>query len=133
MSVNSGASSVLIVDDDVAFVWWLGEVFTAAGYQSVPALHCRQALSLSKKLDLRVDLIAVNPQLPGVLRMLEAFAAARPGLKVILIQDHNSEPSAAIHGDATLQRPSGWEPVLRPQWQRKLRRILESLGAAAPR
>ena len=38
--------TILIVDEDVGFVWWLGELFSEFGYRSIPALSCRQALSL---------------------------------------------------------------------------------------
>ncbi len=65
MIVHSGALTVLIVDDDLAFLWWLGEVFAEAGYQAAPALDCRQALVLLKQLDLDLDLLVVNPKLAG--------------------------------------------------------------------
>ena len=92
-------------------------------YQAVPAMHCRQALALSKKLALQVDLIAVNPELSGVPRMIQTRGPRPP--KVILLQNGAvGHRSAGVHGDAQLKRPCVWAPVSRPEWLRKLRSVL---------
>ncbi|HUA21965.1 MAG TPA: hypothetical protein VMU80_09555 [Bryobacteraceae bacterium] len=133
MIAHTAAPTVLIVDDDLAFLWWLGEVFAEAGYQAAPALHCRQALLLSKRLKLDVDLLVVNPNLTGAARMLEVLALENPGLPVILILNRGEKPHPAIQAEATLERPSGWEPVSRTHWQRKLRGVLRHLETPVAR
>lgn len=127
MIVHSGALTVLIVDDDLAFLWWLGEVFAEAGYQAAPALDCRQALVLLERLGLDLDLLVINPKLAGAARMRAILALEHPSLRVILIQDRGDRPHVSIQGDAVLERPSGWEPVSRGHWQRKLRGVLRHL------
>ena len=131
MSHDTAVPTVLIVDEDVAFVCWLGELFTQAGYQAVPALHCRQAVTVSRKLELPVDLIAVNPELPGIQRMLQSLAGGRAAIKVILIQDAGKARRPGMDGHATLEKPSGWEPVSRPEWLEKVRRVLGRVKATA--
>ncbi|HTR34450.1 MAG TPA: hypothetical protein VMH80_01015 [Bryobacteraceae bacterium] len=127
MILHSGAPTVLIVDDDLAFLWWLGEVFAEAGFRAAPSLECRQALALLDQLGLELDLLVLNPRLAGATRMREILAREHPSLRVILIQSRGDRPHLSIQGDAILERPSGWEPVSRVHWQRKLRGVLRHL------
>jgi hypothetical protein len=76
-------SIALVVDDDLGFVWWFGEIFFRAGYQVVPALSCREAISRVKELDLRVDLVLVNPKLRGVSRMLRLLKQPAHGAAAV--------------------------------------------------
>jgi DNA-binding NtrC family response regulator len=127
--VNAGVGSptALIVDDDVAFILWLGEMFTENGYQAIPALHCRQALTLVKRLALRVDVLVVNPKLRGAERAMKALASRQPSLRVVLIRDPSTSgpaPDSADSNRATLERPSAWEPISRAQWVTKIRKVL---------
>ena len=62
---------VLIVDEDLGFVWWLGQIFSQAGCQVVPTLNAGQMVSLTQDLNLKVDLIVVNPELSGVPEMIQ--------------------------------------------------------------
>lgn len=119
--------TVWIIDDDLGFVWWLGEIFTAAGFQTVPALSCRQAVSLMKRLGLGVDLIVVNPAMAGVSRMLKIFKRVHPQAKIITIQNHSTEHMAAIDAHATLERPSGGDLISRLEWLEKVRKLLKIL------
>jgi hypothetical protein len=109
-------------------VWWLGEIFTEAGYRALPALNCSQALAVVKKFHLQIDLLVVNPALTGVLRL--ATALERPGrdLKIVLIREGPiGLKYPGFRYDATLTRPSGWEPISRGDWLRKLRTLLKQL------
>ena len=113
--VASGPT-VLILDNDLGFVWWLGEIFSELGYDAVPALSCPQALSMIKELDLSVDLVILNPELPGISPIIRAMQHAHPAARIVMIGE--STPRAIeglpIHG--TLERPSGWEPTSRQEW-----------------
>jgi hypothetical protein len=125
VSDEAGSPTALIVDDDVGFILWLGEMITESGYQAVPALECRQAMTLVKKLALRVDVLVVNPKLPGAARAVKALESGHPRLRVVLIHDA-SEPGGPQWDSkhAILERPSAWEPVSRPQWVTKVRKVL---------
>lgn len=123
--MNAGTPpTALIVDDDVAFIFWLGELFNENGYQALPALHCRQAVTMAKKMDMRVDVLVVNPKLRGASRAIAALKSAKPGLRVVLISDPSAPETTPDSTRATLERPAAWEPVSRPQWITKLRKIL---------
>jgi len=109
---------------------WLGEVFVELGCQSVPALHCRQALALATRLKLPITTLVVNPELRGARRTVKALLAANPGLRVVLIRDSAAEGSgrpadlAGIQPRSTLERPAPGEPISRQEWVAKLRKTL---------
>jgi hypothetical protein len=102
---------------------WLGEVFSELGFQALPALNCRQALALAERAELPVSVLVVNPQLPGAPRMVETLVAGNPGVQVILIGDPAAhlEPGVAR---PVLERPSPWQPISRPDWVARVRKIL---------
>lgn len=116
--------TALIVDDDLGFVLWLGEIFLLAGCGSVPASSCRGAVSLIEVLDVKIDLIAVNAALSGVSEMVEALSRVhRP--KVVVIREPNVEPG--IHADATIDRPDMGTPLSRAEWAQGVRKLLKEL------
>jgi hypothetical protein len=128
----SGGQIALIVDDDLGFVWWLGERFHEAGYRPVPALTVRQAISIVKELNIKIPVVVVNPGLPGVRKLIRSLSQVdQPAVKVILIGDTTSPPSTLIRAHGTLERPSAWESVSRFEWLRKLRMILKQVEETA--
>lgn len=131
MNRGAGPPAALIVDDDVAFLLWLGEMFAENGYQSYPALNFRQALALTNKLALEIDVLVVNPKLRGAARAMEALSRGRPNLRVILIGDPAAQDDAEAPNSTypTLSRPSAWEPIVREQWIAQIRRVLMRAAA----
>jgi hypothetical protein len=127
---SSGFPLVLIVDDDLGFVMWLGEVFNELGCQPVPALHCREALELAEHLKLPITSVVINPGLPGAAPMLQALLVANPGLWVVLIRNPAVQ-ALDIQARAILDRPSPWEPISRSEWLAKVRRVLFQASAGA--
>jgi DNA-binding NtrC family response regulator len=119
-----GSPTALIVDDDVAFILWLGEMFAENGYQAIPALHCRQALTFVKKLDLRVDVLVLNPKLRGAARAMKVLVSEQPSLRVVLIRDPSTSGPVPDSNHETLERPAAWEPISRAQWVTKIRKVL---------
>ena len=136
MTAPSGSALALIIDHDLGFVMWLGEIFTELGCEAVPALHCRQALALTKRYNLPVAILVVNPELRGADRMIKELVAAHPGLRLVLIRNAAAFPSGGAPGSGlqavpsviqarfTLERPSPGESISRPEWVAKVRRLL---------
>lgn len=134
--VTPGSRSclALIVDHDLGFLMWLGDVFSELGCQAVPALNCRQGLALTKRLELSITTLVLNPELPGAARTVKALVAANPGLRVVLICDAAAHPHpnngngranpTGIAATLRLERPSPGEQVSRQEWVSKVRRLL---------
>lgn len=131
MRKPSGPPSVLIVDEDLGFIGWLGELFNEAGYRALPALSCRQAISLIKRFKLDVDVLAVNEELPGVPGMIGMLRRPRRPLKIVVIRDHRGDGIVSIPAHATLERPSAWEPISRPVWLKKVLGVLKQAESRA--
>lgn len=122
----SRAPVVLIVDEDLGFVWWLGQMFSEAGCQVVPALSSEQTDSFTRNL--KVDVIVVNPELAGVTELIRAMSATRKP-KIVAIRNHNTGAGGAFRADATLERPSGWGAVLQNEWLGCVRRLVKDVQA----
>lgn len=134
MSEPSGANSLLIVDSDVGFLWWLGELFAEAGYHAVPALNCSQGLAAVKKFHIPIDLLVVNPALTGVGRLVTSLEHPGRDLRIVLIREGPiGLKYPGFRYDATLTRPSGWEPISRTDWLRKLRTLMKQLETTPTR
>jgi hypothetical protein len=115
---------VWIVDDDLGFVWWLGEIFVQAKCQAVPALSCAQALSLMKKLSVGVDLIVVNPHMRGLSAMLDTINRTNGEFKIVTLRKPSEPPVNDLISKITLERPSGADRLSRPEWLKKIRKLL---------
>jgi DNA-binding NtrC family response regulator len=120
--------TILIVDEDVGFVWWLGELFSEFGYRSIPALSSRQALSLARKNTTGVHLLVIDPSLRGVPRLIQVLRSIHPP-KIVLIQESGEREIPGVV--ATLERPSGWGPLSRSEWRQRVRRLLKQVESRA--
>lgn len=130
MTQPPAVTTVWIVDEDLGFVWWLGDLFTEAGCRALPALSCEQAISLMKNLNLGIDLLVVNPQLPDVMTMLQFLGRMHRNFKLVVI----GKPFkfvARIRPHANLERPSSSDLISRPEWLKKVRKLLTDVAAAA--
>jgi DNA-binding NtrC family response regulator len=117
---------VLIVDEDLGFVWWLGQIFSQAGCQVVPTLSSDQTVSLARDLNLKVDVIVVNPELSGISELIQTLSATRRP-KIVAIRNHDSNVRVALPAHATLERPSGWGPVSEKEWLESVRRLVKEV------
>jgi hypothetical protein len=124
------APTALIIDDDLGFVCWLGEIFKEAGCRVLPALSCGDAVMLTKRLSVKPDLIILNPHLGGAANMLQNYIQTEPLFNIATIGPPSKALGASIHVHATLERPSPSEPLLREEWLEKLRKLLRQVEAA---
>ena len=121
---------VLIVDEDLGFVWWLGQLLAEAGHQAVPALDTRQAASHIRQFNVGVDVVIVHPGTAGAANLLRTLNRTNKQLRIIAIRNPGDDASATGPAHAVLERPSGWEPISREEWLRKVRKALADAHAA---
>jgi hypothetical protein len=130
VTAKSGCGLVLIIDQDLGFLMWLGELFTELGCQTVPALHCRHAIELAQRLELPISTLVVNPDLPGAAKTIKTLVASYPDARVVLIRDAGTAPKSigptapTIVPPLILERPSPGEPISRPAWLARVRKVL---------
>ena len=109
------APTILVVDDDLGFMVWLGETLSEAGYLSVPAVSGQQAERVLRDLHLNVKLVIVNFNLPGVIQLIETLRRRDASLKLIAIQEPAANMrSPVINVDAAhIRSQVGWVALVR--------------------
>ena len=96
--------NVLIIDNDLGFVFWLGQALDAAGYETLPAKGITEAVSLLAELKVRIDVLIVRCTLTGAGDFARAFRASQKGyLKTIALVDETDG-----HGDR-MHDWDGWQ------------------------
>jgi len=109
---------VLIVDEDLGLLYWLGKILAENGYQALPALDSRQAVLLVEQLGVKVDLVIVNRRWLGVIDMIKAPNRGPSSISVLLIPDPD-------FWDAELEPPMPTDPSWRRAWYSKVLRTLQ--------
>ena len=77
--------NILIVEDDLGFVFWLGSALVAAGYQPWPACSASDATKLIEKAGVRIDLLIADPSTPGISKLVGTLRRSKVHLKVIAL------------------------------------------------
>jgi response regulator RpfG family c-di-GMP phosphodiesterase len=108
MSAPAIAKTVLILDDDPGFLFWLGGLLTETGYQAWPARSGVEAAALLSEIGAGPDLLVINPNSEGAAAFVEN-QRHQADFKTIAIQAPDAPPqeSALIDRiDAALVKPS---------------------------
>ena len=117
--------TVLIVDDDLGFAFWLGHALDRAGYETWPAKSVVAAESLLAQVKLAVDLLVIRASLPWAPVLAAHLHHTRAGLKVIAVCDEPGDiverfPSVcAIH-----QKPQTIDTAATLEWVRLVKSVL---------
>ncbi len=96
--------TVLIVERDLGFAFWLGRALDELGYGSYPARDIPAAVSLIRQLNLVVDLLLVDPQLPGIASLAQIVKGGESKARVISVGDQDTL-TPAFPFDGYLPRP----------------------------
>src|SRR3974377_29593 len=67
---RKGKTTVLIIDWDLAFAFWLGQALDLAGHNALPVRSTRAAYELIRDHRLSVDMIVIDPMMPNALSCL---------------------------------------------------------------
>jgi len=108
---TSHLHDVVIIDDDLGFVVWLGFTLAASGYPTIPATSCQAALGLIEEARLAtIDLVVLDLALPGASDLIGALNSRGYSFNVI-----------SIEGSQVCSSPSGLES----QWLSMVRKALD--------
>jgi hypothetical protein len=119
------SQTVLIVEEDLGFILWLGQVLTDAGYKAVPALSCQQAFFHIRHFNVDVDAVFANRALSGISNLLQTLGRTNARLRIILINDPDIDTSRAmIPAHAILEKPADGRNISRKEWLEKVKTAL---------
>ena len=90
--------TVLIIDPELGFVFWLGQALDRAGYQALPAKNCEDAAELLKLLNVEIHLLIVGHSVAGAGAFAESLRQAQGHLKVIAVLGEGEEPGDPFPG-----------------------------------
>ena len=122
---SCAVDTILILDDDLGFVWWLGEVVAAAGYQAIPAPSVAEGERLLSGLRLAINLLIVNPAMPGAAGFIDKCRRAQKNLRVLAAVGETEGSEALFdHADAVGRKPAEVNDRSASEWVRAIKRVL---------
>lgn len=112
------------MDGDLGFVFWLGQALDSAGYTAVPAKDLASANELLRTHRLSVDILVIDPEVPGALGFISQFRQTGKSLRVlgVIARDENAVPSSEI--DATVWKPDHLTPDAAAEWIYAIQNLL---------
>jgi len=115
--VYCSQQTVLIVDDDLGFVFWLGRALDESGFAAFPARSIPDAQALLRELKLSLDLLIVNPALPGTAEFIDGLRQSEAGFKVIAVTEDVEQPwDSPLGAIATRPKPRGRDDISKWEW-----------------
>ena len=92
-SAARGSGTVLLVEDDDAVRRMTSQMLECAGYAVIPAQSPRQAISICRLSDGRIDVILTDVIMPVMSgkEMADSIAELRPEIKVIFMSGYTSD------------------------------------------
>jgi hypothetical protein len=89
-------ATILILDNDLGFAFWLGQTLTAPHCTALPALSVDEASALIGEFKLKVDFLIMNPAMPGAVEFTRALRKEQRQMRVATL--------ATEKGDGDVQR-----------------------------
>src|SRR5689334_14341405 len=93
-----GVKTVLIVDDDLGFVFWVGQALDRVGYNALPAKGIAEAKALTESFRVRVDLLMIGAALPDAAALSAELLNSHTGMKVLGLIETGEQPPESFPG-----------------------------------
>jgi len=87
-------NTVLMLDNDVGYLFAIGQELAAIGVDVIPATTAAEAESLLRELGIAVELLLANPQHPDAEILRRHLLKDNPDLQVVALQRR----SRFLHG-----------------------------------
>jgi hypothetical protein len=114
---GSRLRTILIVDRDLGFVFWLGQILDAVGYVAVPAKGVADAAEIVVKLRLPVDVLIAPLAEHGLHEFVEKLRFSSPDLQVVALANEE-DPAAAMAppGSVWKRKPRHRDEAAKSEW-----------------
>jgi hypothetical protein len=110
--------TVLLVDNDLSFAFWLGRALDQAGYEALPARSVSDARSLVGELRVAVDLLVIRASLPSAATLAEDLRRFCSDVRVIGIREEGVPPGRCLWADLEAVKPEYNRDALAQEWIR---------------
>ncbi|HKE28100.1 MAG TPA: response regulator [Bryobacteraceae bacterium] len=109
--------TVLIIDSDLGFVFWLGRILQGAGCEVIPAKSSAEASVLLSELSTGVDLLIVDSRLAGVVAFADEQRRSRPKVKILVaISDKDTSAGQIQLADVIARKPPHLDDTAASLW-----------------
>jgi hypothetical protein len=115
--------TVLINDNDLGFVFWLGRLLDAAAYSALPAKSVPDAALLVMQFGFTIDVLAINPALTGARDFIAALHRSQKDVRVIGILD---DPHQVVHIpglNVVRRKPTVFDETAEAGWLECIERV----------
>jgi hypothetical protein len=100
-------SDIIVIDDDLGFVFWLGHSFDQAGYRAFPARNVSDAMALASDLDIEPALVIIGGAQQGAVALVNRWRKKFNDLQVIWLEEGiGTRGRHLAEGDWACRRPS---------------------------
>ena len=87
----SFVATIMILDNDLGFCFWLGQTLTAPHCTTVPAKSVGEAAALIGNYKLKIDFLIMNPAVPGASEFSRALRKEQRHMRVATLTPEASE------------------------------------------
>jgi CheY-like chemotaxis protein len=122
--------TILLVDPDLGFVFWLGHALDTAGYNAVPAQDTRAASELIREHKLAVDILVIDPLLPDAIAFVTRLRRSRRSLNVVAaIPEEWEEIPPMPEVDAVIRKPRRFNSIAALPWIHLIQNLSSDVGS----
>lgn len=89
--VPSIVTTILILDNDLGFCFWLGQALTGSQCKAFPATTITEAVTLIAQFRLTIDFLILNPAMPGAMDFMKALRLEQRHLRVAVMASDTFE------------------------------------------
>jgi DNA-binding NtrC family response regulator len=126
MQRTSKTKNILIVDPDLGFVFWLGQLLDSSGsYQVLPAKSVTDAKVLIARLSVEVDLLVIGQTLEDSEHLVDNLRQSRNELPVIYLFGESEELPTCTGANAYFRKLSRFDSVSEAIWLEMVRDIFK--------
>ena len=122
--------NILIVDQDPAFIIWLGQALLVAKQQPWPACSVSDAIELVANPGVPVDLLIVNSSMPGASELVGLLRRFQAHLKVIALGSEGGVELPRV--DFWLCKPRPTNKGVEKKWLQVVKRLLTEHNRVPP-
>jgi DNA-binding response OmpR family regulator len=117
-------ATVLILDDDLGFVFWVAQVLAGAGFEAIPAQSVGEAKRLLGQLKMKLDLVILSPAIEGGFDYVRELRAQNANLGVVAAVERTKDLMIVRREvDAVRTKPDILSEASMPEWRRTIRRV----------
>lgn len=126
MDPNAQPPTILVIDFDWTYQFWVANVLINAGFRVVPARSVQQAENLIQECGLTVALLILDPTLTGTDGIKQNIGKGQGNLRVIAAVDASDRTPLFPDADAVLNKPDNNTDLegLADRWLSTVRALL---------